>query len=246
MRFVVFSMMLSCAALAQPAFEVASVKPSQAEDFKEAQKSVVFSPGGVTMRSVTIQTAIVTAYGVRDFQVSGSGMGSEHYDIVAKAANNVGEDQLRIMLRGLLAERFRLAFHREQKDTPVYALVAGKTSPKLFEAKAAGPGTMRFEGGEMVFRSYSMAQLADFLSRLRSVDRPVLDMTGLQGYFDFTVHFADTLPAGRSEAKAAAEQAFGDPALPVMVAAQLGLKLDARKSAVESIVFDHTERPTEN
>jgi uncharacterized protein (TIGR03435 family) len=246
MRFAILAVMLCSLGAAQTAFEVASVKVSQGGDFKEAQKSVVFSPTGVTLRSVTIQTAIVTAYGVKDFQVSGSGLGSEHYDIVAKVASPVGDDQLKIMLRGLLADRFKLAFHRAEKETPVYALVTGKKSPKLVEAHAEGSGNVRFQGGEMVFQGFSMAKLADFLSRLRSMDRPVLDMTALPGFFDFTVHFADTLPAGMVEAKAAAEQAFLDPALPLNIAAQVGLKLDARKAPVESIVVDHVERPTEN
>lgn len=245
MRFAILSAMLCSLAAAQPAFEVASVKVSQGGDFKEAQKSVVFSPSGVILRSVTIQTAIVIAYGVRDFQVSGSGLGSEHYDIVAKAASPVGDDQLKIMLWGLLADRFKLAFHRAQKETPVYALLASKKSPKLVEVKEES-GNVKFEGGEIVFRGFSMAKLADFLSRLRSMDRPVLDMTALPGFYDFTIHFADTLPAGTVEAKAAAEQAFLDPALPLNVAAQVGLKLDARKADVESIVVDHVERPTGN
>ena len=237
-----------CSAFAQPVFEAASVKPADPrERSQEGQKSVVLSPGRLTMRDVTLKTAIVTAYGVKDFQVSGPALlSSGRFDIVATAAGGAGDEQLKLMLQTLLADRFKLTMHRETKEMPVYALVVAKRGSKLQQAKNEGEGSMRMEGGRMTFRSYSLAQFADFLSKLRSVDRPVLDMTGLTGHFDFAVQFADLLPDGSVEAKHAAEQAFQDPSLPMTMAEQLGLKLETRKAPVETLMIDRAERPSEN
>ncbi len=239
---------LTCIAFAQPAFEAASIKPAVREDYgKEGQKSVVFSPARVTMRGVTLNTAIIVAYGVKDFQVPGPALlNSARFDIVATANGAASDEQLKLMLRALLADRFQLILHREMKETPVYALTLAKKGSKLQPAKGDGESGMRLEGGRMTFKSYSMAQLADFFSKLRTVDRPVLDSTGLPGSFDFAVQFADVLPGGMVEAKQAAEQAFLDPALAATMAEQLGLRLESRKAPVEILVIDRASPPTQN
>jgi uncharacterized protein (TIGR03435 family) len=247
MRLATVFVICAVWASGQPVFDAASVKVSTAIDYKERQAPVAFTPGRLTMRGVTLKTAIVTAYGVKDYQVSGGGIESDRYDILATAASGAGDDQLKLMLQGLLAERFKLAFHREPKEVSVYALVAGKKDSKLVESKADGPPTVRLQGGDMVFQAYTLGKLSDYLSRMRSVDRPVLDMTGIPGVFDLTVHFWDAGPnGGIVEAKRAAEQAFSDPDMPMKIATQLGLRLESRKAPVEMIVVDHADRPTEN
>ncbi len=246
MRFAIVLALLSHAARAQPVFEAASVKLAGPASYKEGQANVVFSPGSLTLRNATLQSIIVTAYTVKDFQVSGPGLDSQRYDILAKAAGGAGDDQLKLMLQGLLADRFKLALHRESKETPVYALVVGKKGAKLPDAVPDGSGSVKFVGGDMIFQGYSVPKLIDFLARLRSADRPVLDMTGIQGLFDFKVHFADIPIGGMAESKRAAEQAFQDPSLAASIVEQLGLKLEPRKAPIETIVVDHVERPTEN
>jgi uncharacterized protein (TIGR03435 family) len=246
MRFAIVLTLLSHAAVAQPAFEAASVKPAGPASYKEGQANVVFSPGSLTLRSATLQSIIAMAYSVRDFQVSGTGLNSERYDILAKAAGGAGDDQLKLMLQGLLADRFKLTLHRESKETPVYALVVGKKGPRLSDAAQEGSGGMKLVGGDMIFQGYSVSKLIDFLAHLRSADRPVLDMTGIQGLFDFKVHFADISIGGMAESKRAAEQAFQDPSLAASIVEQLGLKLEPRRAPIETIVVDHVERPGEN
>ena len=98
----------------------------------------------------------------------------------------------------------------------------------------------------MVFQHYSMTQLADYLSRLRAIGRPVVDMTGLAGDFDFSVEVMDSNPETLVDAKRGAEQAVSDPSFGTRVASQLGLKLEARTSPSEVLVIDSAEKATEN
>src|SRR3954453_2537579 len=90
----------------QPAFEAASVKPVGFDKMMEGQRAVSFAPGSVTMRGVTVKTILTTAYGVKDYQVSGpSWTNSDRYDVIAKAAGSAPESEVRQMLQQLLAER---------------------------------------------------------------------------------------------------------------------------------------------
>src|SRR5580698_7072684 len=105
-------------------FDVASVKPNRAGIGENApREKITASPGSLTMQSVSLQTCIKWAYGLRDFQISGPGwLTSERYDIVAKASGPSTGAELRVMLRSLLADRFKLRSHVETKEKPVYEL----------------------------------------------------------------------------------------------------------------------------
>jgi uncharacterized protein (TIGR03435 family) len=157
---------------------------------------------------------VALAYKVQNFEISGgpAWINSDGYDINAKAADStVGIDQLRPMLQTLLEDRFKLMVHRETKEVPVYALVAGKNGPKLPEAKEGGctafnpnspppppPEPGRFpptpcggffmgpnhlEGGKI-----SMTQFVGALSNI--LGRPVIDKTGFTGTFDAKLDFS--------------------------------------------------------
>jgi len=195
----------------------------------------------------------------------------KRYDIRARAAGNPGKNQFRLMMQTLLAERFKIAVHYEERQVPVFALVEdkkGKKGPRLqphasdppcsntvppaFGAvpKVAG-GFPAFCGGVQVrpsntpgridasARNVPMAIIANMLGmqQVTGVDRPVLDKTELTGMFDFDLEF---VPPDNSE---------DDPTGPTFSQAlrdQLGLKLDSSKGAVNMIVIDHLEPPTEN
>src|SRR6185312_9961146 len=117
------------ASISQPVFEVASVKrsnpaPARGDGlFAAIPVGIDTAPGKLTAQNETLRNLISAAYGVRAYQISGPDwLNSERYDIVAKAAKPVGDDQLRQMLQPLLAERFRLTLHRDQKEFTVYVL----------------------------------------------------------------------------------------------------------------------------
>jgi bla regulator protein BlaR1 len=211
-------------------FEVASVKPNR---YGAAASTFRARNGSLHSTNVSLRDFIRWAYGVKDYQVAGPDwLTSQRYDIVAKAPAAVPDDRLMPMLQALLAERFKLAIHRETKERAVYALVAGKNGSRLHEVEA---GREQSSGGRgsLSAQKMSMSQLADTLSQ--RVDLPVLNTTGIEGVFDIELKWA---PDG--------DNANG-PSIFTAVQEQLGLKLEQRKGPMEIIVVDHAERvPTEN
>jgi uncharacterized protein (TIGR03435 family) len=196
------------------------------------------------MQNVSLQTCIKWAYEQRDFQIAGPAwLTSERYDIAAKSTAPVTEPELRLMLRALLADRFKLTKRTETKDKPVYALVVTKNGPKLHPAKDADP-SFGPAGGELVFRNFSMPDLADRLSsRPFRLDLPVLDRTGLDGRFDFALKLAST----PDELKHTLEGMEQGPSIFVFFQDQLGLKLESRKGPIETLIVESAERvPTAN
>jgi len=235
---------------AAPAFDVASVKAVKMTDMEmKGPNNVEISPGSLTMRHVSLGTCIDWAYDVKDYQVSGPGwLGTDRYDIVAKAAGAAPEAQMRVMLQTLLADRFKLTFHREKKEMSMYALVQGKNPPRVKPSDDSPNTGIKISGNMVTFQKMSMAQLAEMLTR--QMDRPVLDMTGMEGLYDFAVDTSASTEAG-GEGKEAnpivnAKMMLGRGLAPV-VQEQLGMKLEGRKVPADLLVIDHVDRvPTEN
>src|ERR1700682_2403958 len=228
---------------AQPAFDAASVKPRKSDSKPGADRRMRISPEGITYTDITLSDAIQAAYAVKRYQVSGPDwIASARYDIVAKTSGPVPEAPLKLMLQTLLSDRFKLTFHRETKDLPVYAMVPGRKGPKLHESESEGENRMHPEDGSLVFKNYTMSALADFLGRPAA--RPVLDETGLTGHYGFSIRLVDGESPSPGDVKRAAmdwQSIFTD------MQEQLGLKLEAQKAAVEILVIDHAEKvPTEN
>src|SRR5258706_3678365 len=119
-----------------PAFEVASIKPNNSGDGRVMMQ---MQPGQFRATNITLRLLIRNAYQLQDFQISGgpSWMASDHYDLIAKMpdgfqpppgppAPGSGPGPLQLMLRGLLAERFKLTVHNETKDSSIYALIVAR------------------------------------------------------------------------------------------------------------------------
>ena len=237
-----------CAAFSQspaaPEFEVAEVR---ANNSGQLGIQGAFLPGGqLSLRNMPMKELIVQAYKAGDVTGGPNWIESDRFDIVAKASPNTPVDTVRLMLQTLLAERFKLMIHREQKATPVYALVAGKGGPKLQPAAGSGqpkcgPGQGAEGQNHMVCTSFTTADLADWLpTRIAPsyIDRPVVDLTGLKGTFDFKL---DWVPGAPTDDLAAGATVFD------ALEKQLGLKLEERKQPMPVIFIDHIERvPTEN
>jgi uncharacterized protein (TIGR03435 family) len=207
-------------------------------------------PGSLNMRNVSLSSCVRWAYRVNEFQISGPGwLASERFDIVAKAGGPATGDQMRLMLQALLADRFKLALHRETKTLPAYVLVVAKNGPKLHQSEGEGESSMDSPANNNVigaFKKYSMQDLAELLSKQKLVNSPVLDETGLTGRFDFTLDFTSFVPKNPRDLK----NFQADDVMSAIFAAlqeQLGLKLEAKKRPVSILVIDHAERaPTEN
>ncbi len=226
----------------QPTFAVATIRPSaEAVQFEHDGKTEI-SPGSLRMKDVTVNTCIKWAYGVQDSQISGpSLLRSERYDIAAKSDSPVAPSQMKPMLQTLLADRFKLTFHRENKDMKAFALIVSKGGSKLHAAEGNGDSTRENTAVSTIAKSMTMREFADFLSG--PVETPVVDKTGLDGKYDFTLNFTPYLPQLDRPTKI-------DDFLGVMQAAlegELGLKLEPqKKQTVEVLVVDHVEKPSEN
>jgi uncharacterized protein (TIGR03435 family) len=244
---------LSQAALGQslakvPEFEVADVKVSNG--MRDAGK-IQFLPGGrIDLPNVTVKSLILVAYDLQEDTITGGPgwIDSDHFDIVAKAPPDTPRDKIRLMLRALLAERFKLAIHREDKPMPVYAMVVGKDGPKLQKA-AGGPSQCSWNnpGSGLIQRqchNMTMEELAASMPRwgmANRIDLPVVDLTGIKGAYDFQLEWS--VPAGGDASKGDAPVA-GEPGGSTIFDAlgQIGLKLEQRKRPMSVVVIDRVER----
>ena len=282
---IVFALLLCSAAFAQQPptkveFEVASIKPSAPQPLGRVMIRMNVDDGMLRYTNVALKDCIRTAYRVKDFQVQGPDwLGSARFDIDAKLPDGASKDQVPEMLQALLADRFKLTIHRENKEHPVYALVAGKNGPKLKPAEDAPDGgavsipkskdggsmprgnmmiQMDRAGAHLKAPSATLANLADIISRFS--ERPVIDMTGIEGQYDFDLVFSpETLrgvkmmgggrmppPQGGAEQPPAEERTEAAGSIYDSVQ-KYGLKLEPRKAPLDIIVVDHIEKtPTEN
>jgi uncharacterized protein (TIGR03435 family) len=246
---------LAAPALAQPqaqaVFDVASVRaaPDGASRNPDGGKkypdegAVSITPGSVRMLHATVRGMIAWAYGVRDYQISGPpAIASDRYDIMAKADGAASESQLKVMFQDLLADRFKLALHREKKELNTLVLTVGKGAPNLRKVEPGSGPQIRVDGSRILFLNYSIAALAEYLTR--SAGRPVLDATGLNGAFDFSAQMAQS--ENPVDVKIAMRDAIGDGSLARIIANEIGLKLESRKEPTDILIVDRAEKPSEN
>jgi uncharacterized protein (TIGR03435 family) len=244
---------------ATPSFEVASVKHAPPPTGMGIRMQVGGDAGRVNYSNITLKVVMARAYGVKENQITGPDwLNSERYDIVATLAPDTPRDQIPSMLQKLLADRFKLVAHRDEKVLPVYALVVGKNGPKLHAAEGqAGMRMSMSPKGRRMTGSVSIENLADTLSRM--MDRPVLDMTGIKGTFDIDMEWtADGAqpglmlgPPGGGPPEGGGERRPAEnadaPSIFTAVQETLGLRLEGRKSPVKILIVDHAEKdPTEN
>lgn len=245
---------------AQPAFEVASIKPHPIKEgfVRRAQSSTLQCPPfhcGISGNRFSEEMASLTdlimdAYSVRRYQIGNlpewGDSGHDVYDIVATAEGVPTMAQARAMLQTLLADRFQLKLHRQTKELPVFALVVAKNGPKL---KPCADGS---EPDEVSTFHRSWERIGELLSM--NAGRPVIDKTGLDGIY-CTSDGQDPAMVVMTEIGNASRKAGGgegrtaspdESSLFSAVERKLGLKLEAQKAPVEILVIDHVERAAGN
>ena len=228
-----------------PAFEVASVRQAQPPEgggLAALRETITPGRGSLTMRNVTLASAIQWAYTIQPAELSGPDwLKDRRFDIVGKADAATSPDQLRLMLQALLADRFKLTVRRQSKELSALILSTGKGAHKLQPVVGSDDG--RMTGAAMSFEVHQMtiSRLATILSSVARV--PVIDRTGLDGHYDFKLDLRPYITARQP----------GDPPLNLAeiaitaVREQLGLKLESQKMPIDVLVVDHVERdPTEN
>jgi len=241
-------------ALGQPAnpprrFDVAAIKT-----LNEPQNVLLdFSASGtrVTLQGYTFLALVMEAYNLKWHQVA---LGPSalppvpeynYYFIEAKAEGDAipTRDEFRQMLQVLLAERFNLKVHPEQKQMDVYALIIGKNGPKLKEsapdAVFSGYGGVNGRNQSMKQTKADSADIAQSISSMFGPDRPVVDKTGLAGLYDF---FIEATPEWTINNDPQPE----DVSVFSAVQDQLGLKLEPQKAMIDILVVDHMDKPSPN
>jgi len=244
-------------AQAQPAFEVASLKPANSGNngfmggchgidskYSGANERASAPPlGRCVINYARLSHMIGIAFRVGSMGYIKGGpdwlmSGVDRFSVDAKAEDptKATEDQLLQMLQALLIERFKLKFHLETKDMPGYALVVAKNGPKLQAAKGEdvefsfGAGGKPTPGGPtcLTARKWPVSMLATILTQ--TGQGPAVDKTGLTGEYDFKLCWNDT----------------DGPSLFSALQEQLGLKLEAQKVPVSLFIVESAQKPSEN
>jgi uncharacterized protein (TIGR03435 family) len=226
-------------------FEVASIKPTQAAPGSASGIQSVKSR--IMGRNVTLKRCIRGAYDVPETLIFGGPKWAddERYDIDATAAGPAGGHDMMIMLQSLLAERFHLVLHREQKEISGYALVVAKGGLKAeVSAKEAASRTdASYSGGKINAQATTIRNLAQKLSE--ALRMPVSDFTQIEGKFNFTLSWnPDDARTIAGPSKPLSEPSA--PSIFTAVQEQLGLRLESAKIPADVLIIDHAEKPSEN
>ncbi len=258
---------------ADPSFEVATIKPN--DSGATSMQGLTVNGRNVASRASSLLDLISFSYSVQKNQIVG-GQGwldKDRYDIAAvpdiDGAPN--PEQVKSMIRKLLADRFKLTFHNEKRDMSAYVLTVMKSGHKLTPTEMKGPlpgiGFRPMAGGLMLsMRNGTLADLTGFLQMI-VLDRPVVDRTELKDKFDLVVKFTPDetqfhghppkLPGAALSGSGSGSVSNGSrtptpdvtesfPDLFQALHQQLGLKLEPEKTAVDVIAIDHVEKPSAN
>ncbi len=233
---------------AQPAFDVASIKRNTLPLEQLHSQPIRCSNGRFLSTGMYLGVAIEWAYNIRYYQFAAADKFASElnsiYDIEAKSPSPVNQDQCRVMVQKLFADRFKMAVHHETRTVQMYALVLGKRAPKLKLVRDSDPDSPGLDitvDGEHVplsAKGWTMPELARYLGRPFQ-PLPVIDDTGLQGRYRFSLSFSSIGPTGNR-----APSPDGDVA--TAVKRDLGLKLEPRKEPMDVVVIDHLEMPDPN
>jgi uncharacterized protein (TIGR03435 family) len=242
------------AADANPAFEVATIRPS---DPARREQIITLRGAEVITTNVTVHDLINLAYWLHPKQLTGGPpwTESDKFDMTGKpdAPGQPNVDQMKIMIQKLLADRFQLKYHLEKRDLSAYAVRITKAGAKIIKSQDDPKGLPGFyfgrtaAGTTLTFRNSPMSQVTAVLQNF--LDQPVVDQSGLSEKYDFTLTFTlDSAQAARLNGLPAPAADNPDAAPDVFTAfqQQLGLKLESTKAPVDVMVIDKVEKPSEN
>jgi uncharacterized protein (TIGR03435 family) len=249
----------------KPTFEVASVKPTDPNSSPLVGMSA--DPSIVRYQNLTLRDAIRGAYKVRDFQIVGPDwMSTVRFQVEAKLPQGASTDQIPEMFQSLLEERFKLTFRRVPKEMQVMALVIGKDGPKLTKPAAlpdgqapqplamgtdGKPRSVVFFGGSasavtITAPNSTLLTLVGVTTRFTS--KPVVDETGIEGQYDFSLTFFPEDASSLGPVPPGVTGVASDPAPALSDAVKkYGLRIENRKATIDQFVVTRVERtPTAN
>jgi uncharacterized protein (TIGR03435 family) len=230
------------------AFEAASIRTTSFDRrYTLVERN---NPGYFTVRNITVRALISFAYSARPYEVvdGPDWIDRNRFDVVAVAQGRSVRDNY-TMVQTLLADRLSLRLRKEMREVPVYVLEKarddGKLGPGLRpvsvdceQRRATGQSPCLVSPGRGSLRAVAMQWSTIWFAS--SLDRPVIDRTGLSGQFDIELKWTDdalTSPAGTDN---------DSVSLPTALREQLGLKLEAAKAPVAVMVVEHVQLPSEN
>jgi uncharacterized protein (TIGR03435 family) len=241
---------------ANPAFDVATIKPN--DSGAPNMQGLNFDGHNFRTRNSSLVDLISFSYDVQKKQIVNvpDWADKDRFDIMAVPDTDglPTVDQMKTMVRKLLADRFKLTFHHDKRDMSAFVLTVSKGGQKLTvnDSKMPGPGfgmQPNAAGLNIPVRNSTMAEFASVLQSL-VLDRPVVNQTGLEGKWDFVIKFTpdDSMfnghpPTLPTKADSTVE---ASPSLFEAMDKQLGLKLEPQKTAVDVIAIDHLEKPSAN
>jgi len=243
----------STSAAAKPTFDIADVHVSP-KSTVQYMSGGVLRAGRYEIRRATMLDLIRTAYGIDDaskIQGGPSWLELDRFDIIAKAPPSATQDSARLMLEALLADRFKLVLHNDNKPMQAYVLSLGKGKPKLAQTDGKGapgcqappnqpqPAPGSVPKPTLLCRNMTMETFAPTLRAIAGGTMPLVDKTGLEGAWDFEITWT---PQGLMGLAGADATSIFDA-----VDKQLGLKLETQKVEMPVIVVDSVnQKPTDN
>ncbi len=198
---------------------------------------------------VKLMISLMYKVPIREISGGPEWLNSDLYDVQAKTDRAYSVDDLHVMFQNLLADRFGLRFHMESHEGAVYNVTVDRgglkmkpnDTPQDFKIPVTPTGPGSYSGVRV-----PMPYLCWFISQqLQSTGRPVVDTTGLSGNFDFVLSFAPELPPGVNQENVPPELQ-NRPVLIDALREQLGLRLEAAKGPVQTMVIDDVTKPSEN
>jgi uncharacterized protein (TIGR03435 family) len=233
-------------------FEVATIKPASVD--QKGRYITMQGTNRFVVKYYTLKLLVAAAWNLSPKVISGGPewADADHFDILALTPGETrpSHDEQMAMLRTLLTERFKLSFHREEKEFSIYRLEVTKAGSKLKESTAA-----QDDPAELVSTVYPQrihlparnATMDDFASLLQRalLDRPVVNSTGLTGRYDFNLDWAPDETQFGGEVPVAPQDAQAAPFF-TAIKEQLGLELEATRGNVQALVIDHAETPSAN
>jgi uncharacterized protein (TIGR03435 family) len=241
------------AANANPAFEVATIKPSE-----PGRPGKLYTVRGADVLTIntTLSDLITMAYGLHPKQITGapSWIETDKFDVTGRpdTPGQPNVDQMKVMIQKMLADRFQLKFHRDKKELSVYAITVAKTGSKLAKSEGDPNGLpslfFRGPGTNLTVTNATLDQVAQLLQGT-VLDKPVINQTGLTEKYDFVLKF--TPEQGQMQGLGGApppppDNVEAPPDLFTAMQQQLGLKLESTKAPAEVFVVDKLEKPSEN
>ena len=231
-----------------PSFDVGNILPHAPDDTRFGVKMP--SAGRFSATGVVAKLVIMVAYDVQETQIVGGPdwLATDKWDITAKSDDGLehGPEETRGMLRNMLHERFSLRVHPETEQLPAYVLTIAKGGPKFAARHDDRPTNVRVTSHSINLESGKLTRMTQLLSG--ALGRPVIDRTGLDGVYDFSLQWDDApvREGGVPGLDLPAEPGNDHGSIFTALQDQLGLRLESQRVPVAVIVVDRIEKPSPN